>query len=120
MVEIKELSFFDSQSYLNRFQLLEKAYGADWYGAEDENATYIWLIEDINKPLGFLSYKVLILPNRIEFVYIVKIYVLKSHRGNNPILFEDERVSKILFRQIDKKGVDILTLEYACENLDFY
>ena len=120
MVEIKELSFFDSQSYLNRFQLLEKAYGADWYGAEDENATYIWLIEDINKPLGFLSYKVLILPNRIDFVYIVKIYVLKSHRGNNPILVEDERVSKILFRQIDRKDVNILTLESACKELDVY
>ena len=120
MVEVKELSFIESKKYLHLFQKLENSYGADWYDAEDEGSRYIWLIEDINKPLGFLSYKVLVLPNRIDFVYIVKIYVLKSHRGNNPILFEDERVSKILFRQIDKKGVDILTLEYACENLDFY
>ena len=111
MVEIKELSFFDLQSYLNRFQLLEKAYGAE---------TYIWLFENIDNPIGFLSYKVLGLPNIIHFVYILKIYVLELYRGNNPILVEDERVSKILFRQIDKKGLDILTLESACKKLDFY
>lgn len=118
MVEIKELFYEESRGLLYKFQVSEKAYGTEWY--EDEEATYIWLIEDIKQPLGFLSYKVLIAPNKIDFIYVVKIYVLKSHRGTNPILIDDERVSKILFREIDKKGVNFLTLESACERLDLH
>ena len=52
--------------------------------------------------------------------YIVKIYVLEDYRGEIPILIEDERVSEILFRQINRKGVNILTLESACDKLDNY
>jgi len=120
---IKEISYINSREYLSLFQAEEKSYGTDWYDCEDENATYIWWIDvtEVNeKPLGFLSYKILILPNKIDFVYIVKIYVLKSHRGENPILVEEERVSLILFREIERKGINILTLESACETLDDY
>ena len=120
MIEIKELNFKNSEQLLDRFQRLENSYGADWYDCEEERAKYIWLIEDIENPLGFLSYKVLLHPNKIDFIYIVKIYVLKNYRGKNPKLIEEERVPEILFRQIDKKGVNILTLESACEKLDIH
>jgi len=121
---IKELSYEESKEYLSRFQQEEKSYGADWYDCEDHpNATYIWFlsVESISeKPLGFLSYKKMILPNKVDFVYIVKIYALHTHRGEHPILFNGKRVSEILFDEIDKKGVNILTLESACEKLDIY
>jgi len=120
---IKELSYEESKEYLSKFQQEEKSYGADWYDCEDGSAIYIWLIEIgyINeKPLGFLSYKKMILPNKVDFVYIVKIYALHTHRGENPTLFNRKRVSEILFDEIDKKGVNILTLESACEKLDIY
>lgn len=122
---IRELSYQNSRKYIQYFESLEKPspLSMDWVDVDDSNATYIWWLEiesGIEKPLGFLSYKVLILPNKIDFIYIVKIYVLKSHRGENPTLVEDERVSEILFRQIDRKGVNILTLESACEELDVY
>lgn len=116
---IRELSYLDSQKYLGEFQKEENSYGADWYDCEDENSQYIWWL-DIEKPLGFLSYKKMILPNKIDFVYIVKIYVLKTHRGEEAVLIDGERVSEILFSEIDKKGVNILTLESACEKLDVY
>ncbi|MFK5976820.1 MAG: hypothetical protein QM493_09955 [Sulfurovum sp.] len=73
MVEIKEFSLHESQKYLYLSQRLENSYGTDWYDCE-EDAKYIWLIENIENPLGFLSYKVLLLPNKIDFIYIVKIY----------------------------------------------
>ena len=114
------MSFIESEKYLDDFQKLENSYGADWYDCEYKSAKYIWLIENIENPLGFLSYRVLVLPNKIDFVYIVKIYTLNTHRGKNPILVEEERVSEILFRQIDRKDVNILTLESACEELDSY
>jgi len=120
MVEVKELPFIESQKILNHFQLLENSYGIDWYDCEHEDAHYIWLLENIDEPLGFLSYKVLITPNKVDLIYIVKIYVLKSHRGENATLIDDERVSEILFRQIYRKGVNILTLESAHEKLDAY
>lgn len=119
-IGIKELSFVQSAELLTKFQLLENSFGSDWYDCEKEEATYIWLMKDIKNPLGFLSYRVLILPNKIDFIYIVKIYVLEIHRGTNPSLIEGERVSEILFRQIDRKGVNILTLESACKELDIY
>jgi len=119
-VEIRESTFENSRELLAKFQRLENSYGADWYDCEEESAKYIWLIENIENPLGFLSYKVLVLPNQIDFIYIVKIYILKSHRGQNPTRIEEERVSEILFRQIDRKDVNILTLESACEELDVY
>jgi len=59
-------------------------------------------------------------PNKIDFIYIVKIYVLKYYRGKNPALIEEEKVSEILFRQIDRKEINILTLESSCEKLDNY
>jgi len=116
---IRELSYSDSEVYLAKFQKEEKSYSTDWYNCEDENAQYIWWLE-IEKPLGFLSYKKMILPNKIDFVYIVKIYVLKTYRGENPILVEEKRVSEKLFSELDRKGVNILTLESACENLDIF
>ena len=120
---IKELSYEESKEYLYKFQIKEKSYGTDWYDCEDENATYIWLIEieNINeKPLGFLSYKKMILPIKVGFIYIVKIYTLYTHRGEKPTLFNGNRVSEILFNEIDRKGINILTLESACEKLDIY
>ena len=120
MIEIKELVFEDSKQFLDKFQKLENSYGADWYDCEDKEAKYIWLIKDIENPLGFLSYKILLHPNQKDFIYIVKIYVLEAYRGKIPILIEDERVSEILFRQINKKGVNFLTLESACDKLDNY
>jgi len=120
---IKELSYKESREYLYKFQREENSYGTDWYDCEDESATYIWLIliEDrSDKPLGFLSYKKMILPNKVDFVYIVKIYVLHTYGGEYATLFNGNRVSKILFDEIDKKGVNILTLESACEQLDIY
>ena len=119
-VVIREFTFEDSRKFLNKFQLLENSYSCDWYDCEDENAKYIWLIKDIENPLGFLSYKILLHPNHKDFIYIVKIYVLKDYRGKTPILIDDERVSEILFRQIDMKNITILTLESSCEKLDIY
>ena len=120
VVEIRESTFENSRELLVKFQRLENSYGADWYDCEEERANYIWLIENRDNPLGFLSYKILVLPNKKDFIYIVKIYVLKSHRGQNPTLIEEERVSEILFRQIYRKGIKFLTLESACEKLDVY
>lgn len=120
MIEVKNLDYFNSIAFLNKFQILEESYSADWYDCEDENAEYIWIVEDIENPLGFLSYKILPHPNTIDFIYIVKIYVLKDYRGRTPILIEEEKVSEILFRQIDRKGINILTLESSCEKLDEY
>ena len=118
MINIQNLDFSNSKPLLDRFQILEKSYGMDWFDCEDENAKYIWVVEDIENPLGFLSYKILPHPNQIDFIYIVKIYVLEDYRGKNPRLIEEERVSEILFRQIDRQGINILTLESACERLD--
>lgn len=120
MIDIQDLDFSNSRFFLNKFQASENSYGMDWYDCEDENAKYIWAIEGIDNPLGFLSYKILFDPNITEYIYIVKIYVLSQYRGQTPILIEEERVSEILFRQIEKKEIDILTLESACEELDDY
>ena len=92
----------------------------DWYDCEDENAKYIWVINGVDNPLGFLSYKILFDSIIKEYIYIVKIYVLSQYRGQTPILIEEERVSEILFRQIERQGINILTLESACEELDDY
>ena len=118
MIDIQNLDFFNSKFLLNKFQALENSYGMDWYDCEDENTEYIWILEGIDNPLGFLSYKILSHPNQIDFIYVVKIYVLEDYRGKNPRLIEEERVSEILFRQIDRQGINILTLESACERLD--
>ena len=118
MIDIQNLDFFNSKFLLNKFQALENSYGMDWYDCEDENTEYIWILEGIDNPLGFLSYKILSHPNQIDFIYVVKIYVLEDYRGENPRLIEEERVSEILFRQIDRQGINILTLESACERLD--
>lgn len=120
MIEIQNLDFLNSRNLLSKFQSLENSYYADWYNCEDENANYIWLVKSIEDPLGFLSYKVLPHPNQTDFIYIVKIYVLNDYRGENPILIEEEKVSEILFRQIDRKGINILTLESSCKKLDNY
>jgi len=123
MIEIKEFSYFASKEYISKFEILEKPdpLSTDWIDVEDSRATYIWVLENIiDKPLGFLSYKVLILPNRIDFIYIVKIYVLHTHRGEAPNLIEGERISSILFRELAKKEINIFTLESACEQLDRY
>ena len=50
--------------------------------------------------------------------YIVKIYVLEDYRGTDAIPIEKERASKILLREIERKGFNILTLESAHEKLD--
>lgn len=120
MIDIQNLDFSNSKFLLDRFQSLEKSYGMDWYDFDDENAKYIWIVEDIEIPLGFLSYKILPHPNKIDFIYIVKIFVLRDYRGETPKLIEEERVSEILFRQIERQGINILTLESACEELDDY
>jgi len=128
VIDIKELSYQESQKFISAFDTLEESLYishtdrnfSDWVDVEEVRARYIWLVEDMEKPLGFLSYRVLILPNKIDFIYIVKIYVLKSHREENPILVEEERVSEILFREIDRRNVNILTLESACKKLDRY
>jgi len=117
-ITLEEFSFGDSRKFLTKFQLVEKSFGSDWYDAEDENATYIWIIENMDNPIGFLSYKLFILPDQKDFVYIVKIYVLKAYRGTTPILIEGERVSETLLREMERKGFDILTLESACDALD--
>ena len=77
MINIQNLDFSNSKPLLDRFQILEKSYGMDWFDCEDENAKYIWVVEDIENPLGFLSYKILPHPNQIDFIYIVKIYYLR-------------------------------------------
>ena len=118
MIDIQNLDFFNSKFLLNKFQALENSYGMDWYDCEDENTEYIWILEGIDNPLGFLSYKILSHPNQIDFIYVVKIYVLEDYRGEDPRLIEEERVSEILCRQIDRQGINILTLESACERLD--
>ncbi|MCT7627050.1 GNAT family N-acetyltransferase [Aliarcobacter butzleri] len=120
MIDIQNLDFYDSRFLLNEFQGLEKSFGMDWYDCEDENAKYIWVINGVDNPLGFLSYKILFDSIIKEYIYIVKIYVLSQYRGQTPILIEEERVSEILFRQIERQGINILTLESACEELDDY
>ncbi len=117
-ISIPKLSYVNSREFLYKFQLVESSSYMDWYDCEVENANYIWLINDMVNPLGFLSYKTLVLPNQIGFVYIVKIYVLNQYRGRNPLLLEGERASEILLREIERKGFDILTLESACDALD--
>jgi hypothetical protein len=120
VIDIQNLDFHDSRFLLNKFQGLEKSFGMDWYDCEDENAKYIWVINGVDNPLGFLSYKILFDSIIKEYIYIVKIYVLSQYRGQTPILIEEERVSEILFRQIERQGINILTLESACEELDDY
>ena len=120
MIDIKEFDYQSSKHLLKRFQIIEKSYGANWFNCEDENSQYIWIIENTDNPLGFLSFKILIHPNQKDFIYIVKIYVQRQYRGENPLLVNKERVSQILFRQIESKGVNILTLESADEKLDAY
>ncbi len=120
MIDIQNLDFHNSRFLLNKFQGLEKSFGMDWYDCEDENAKYIWVINGVDNPLGFLSYKILFDSIIKEYIYIVKIYVLSQYRGQTPILIEEERVSEILFRQIERQGINILTLESACEELDDY
>ncbi|MGD9623990.1 MAG: hypothetical protein AB7U51_04965 [Arcobacter sp.] len=120
MIDIQNLDFHNSRFLLNKFQGLEKSFGMDWYDCEDENAKYIWVIKGVDNPLGFLSYKILFDSSIKEYIYIVKIYVLSQYRGQTPILIEEERVSEILFRQIERQGINILTLESACEELDDY
>lgn len=123
MMEIKEMSYMESRELLNKFQISEQEhdlYLTNWVDVVDESAKYIWAIENFEDPRGFLSYKILPLANANEFIYIVKIYVLKDYRGKTPILIDDERVSQILFRQISIKNVDILTLESADIKLDKY
>jgi hypothetical protein len=117
------MSYLESRELLNKFQILEQEhdlYLTNWVDVEDESVRYIWAIENFDDPRGFLSYKILALANVNEFIYIVKIYVLKDYRGKTPILIDDERVSQILFRQISVKDIDILTLESADEKLDKY
>ena len=58
MIDIQNLDFFNSKFLLNKFQALENSYGMDWYDCEDENTEYIWILEGIDNPLGFLSYKI--------------------------------------------------------------
>ena len=122
MIDIKELSFTKSKEFISIFEFLERPLpiSMDWIDVEDANATYIWLLEDIKKPLGFISYRTLQMPNKIDFIYIVKIYVLKSHRGKEPTLIKEERVSMLLFQQVYKKSVNILTLESSDKKLDLY
>ena len=97
MIDIQNLDFSNSRFFLNKFQASENSYGMDWYDCEDENAKYIWAIEGIDNPLGFLSYKILPHPNQIDFIYIVKIYVLSDYRGKDPILIEEERVFPLIW-----------------------
>lgn len=120
MIDIQNLDFYNSRLLLSKFQASENSFCMDWYDCEDENAKYIWAIEGVDNPLGFLSYKVLFDSSINEYIYIVKIYVLSEYRGETPKLIEEERVSKILFRQIERQGINILTLESACEKLDDY
>ena len=47
MIDIQNLDFSNSRSFLKRFQILENSFGMDWYDCEDENAKYIWIIENI-------------------------------------------------------------------------
>lgn len=122
-MEVKELSIEDSRKLLYDFQILEQKhdfYLSDWFDAEDDEAIYIWVIENSKDPRGFLSYKKFYIADIKDFIYIVKIYVLKEYRGNNPQLVNNERVSNILFNEIFRKGIDILTLESADEKLDTY
>ena len=95
-------------------------FSTDWVDVEESRVKYIWLIEDMEKPLGFLSYRLFILPNKIDFIYIVKIYVLEAYRGVSPTFLEDRRVSEILFNEVDKRNVNILTLESSDKELDRY
>lgn len=128
MIKIEEFSYEDSRKYLYLFQREEEQLlakqgqmlGADWYECDDENATYFWLLKDIDDPLGFLSYKPIFLDDTKDFIYIVKVYVLENYRGKNPILIEERRVSYILFQEIYQKGINILTLESADDKLDNY
>lgn len=125
MIKIEEFSYEDSRKYLYLFQRAEEQQrnrflGTDWYDCDDENATYIWLLNDLDEPIGFLSYKRIFLDDTKDFIYIVKVYVLKNHRGKNPILIEERRVSHILFQEIYQKGINILTLESADDKLDNY
>lgn len=125
----EELSYDDSRKYLYLFQREEERLlglkgqflGMDWYGCDDDkDTTFIWLLKDIDVPLGFLSYKPIFWDDTKDFIYIVKVYVLENYRGKNPILMEERRVSYMLFQEIDQKGINILTLESADDKLDNY
>ncbi len=112
----------ESQNLLNYFNELEKAYlTIDWIGSEDGDK-YIWLIDDSfipEKPIGFIAYKEYLLHNKEEFIFIVKIYVLKGFsRVSNPHLIEKKKASEILFERVEALGKPIITLESACEKLD--
>lgn len=117
-----ERSRDESQNLLNYFNDLEKAYlTTDWSGSEDGDK-YIWLIDNSvvpEKPIGFIAYKEYLLHNKKEFIFIVKIYVLKGFsRVPNPFLIDDKKASMILFERLEALGKSIITLESACEKLD--
>ncbi len=127
---IRELSYEKSIEFIKHFESLEQPniQGMDWTEIYTKDAKYIWFLElddMIEKPLGFLSYTKYILYNQINFLYIVKIYVLKTHcqgaeKNENPILINGKKVSEILFEKIDEKDINILTLESASDNLDVH
>lgn len=127
---IQELDYNNSRKYLEYIEKVSLSkctcleeiskFLFDWEEATDKTSQYIWVQNDIESPLGFLSYKIYPIPNSKEFLYIVKIYVLSEYRGENPILIDDERVSQLLFREIERKGINIFTLESANSKLDIY
>ena len=122
MIEPINLSRDESETLLSYFNILDKAYlTTDWAGSEDGDK-YIWLIDNSfepEKPIGFIAYKEEFLHNTEEFIFIVKIYVLKGFsRVHNPHLIDNMKASEILLKRLEALGKPIITLESACEKLD--
>jgi hypothetical protein len=122
VIEPINLSRDASETLLSYFNVLEKAYlTTDWAGSEDGDK-YIWLIDNSvlpEKPIGFIAYKEYSLHNMEEFIFIVKIYVLKGFsRVPNPHLIENKKASNILLERLEALGKPIITLESACGKLD--
>jgi len=120
VLRVVERNYRQSEELLKEFQITEKVFGCEWDDAEDENANYIWVVDIVEseRPIGFLAYKLLYLREKTEFTYILKLFVLNEYRGENPILMEDERISKVLFNTVVRKGYKIVTLEPSCERLE--
>lgn len=120
MLSVIERDYRRSQVLLKEFQITEQVFGCEWDDAEDYAANYIWVVDIVEseRPIGFLAYKLLYLKQEKAFTYILKLFVLNEYRGEDPVLMDGERVSKVLFNTVVRKGYEIVTLEPSCERLE--
>lgn len=132
-MRIVNLDYNKSSKFLYLFSMSNRKSVKDIATDRKNDANYIWIVkqpmteDETEKPIGFLSYIVYPISNNRAFIYIVKIHVLEEYRREGAILFDEVRVSEILFKEIEKKedeqkklSIDVITLVSANETLDLY